>query len=57
MKFAFLLASVSAITVVKNSPDSGADPEHTYSIHVNTAHQAIKDASARHQANFDRVLE
>ena len=57
MKFALLFASVSAITLVKNSPDSENDPTHTYSIRVNDAHQAIRDKSGKDQAHFDRVQE
>ena len=45
MKFSLLIAAVSAIQVVQQEPDSGADPTHTYSVHVNTAHNAIQARS------------
>ena len=57
MKFALLIAAVSAITIVKESPSSSDDPEHTYSQHVNNAHKLVTDASAAHQERFDKTLE
>ena len=45
MKFAFLLAAVSAITIRGDGPDSGADPTHTYSIIANSGVKAIQDRS------------
>ena len=47
MKFSLLIASAAAIALNKDAstPDSTLDPTHTYSVHVNDAHQKVKDTS------------
>ena len=59
MKFAFLLAAVSAITLQKDAttPSSSDDPTHTYSIKVNDAHNAIQARSDADVANRNKVLD
>ena len=57
MKFTLLIASVSAITLVKNAPDSKEDPTHQYSIKVNDSHKAITDKSDNHQVYAKAVLD
>ena len=57
MKFALLIASVSAVLLQKDAqtPDSGVDTTHQYSIKVNDNHNAIQarsdaDVAARNAA-------
>ena len=53
MKFTLLIASVAAINLTKNAPDSANDPVHPYSIKVNDAHAAImaKDQADKNARN------
>ena len=57
MKFAFLFAAVSAITIQKNGPDSKNDPTNQYSIKVNDAHNAIQARSDADVAARNNVLD
>jgi hypothetical protein len=54
MKFAFLFAAVSAISI--RGPDSTNDPEHTYSIHANTAHAKVTAANGKNVADMNDSL-
>ena len=57
MKFALLIAAVSAVTIQRATPSSGDDPEHSYSVHVNNAHKAIMDKSDQDRAHRSTVLD
>ena len=56
MKFAFLLAAVSAIQITKEGNDSANDPTANYSIKVNDAHNAIMAKSDRDEAARKAVI-
>ena len=63
MKFALLIAAVSAVTIrdvnsakAAAPTDSGADPLHTYSIYANSAHQKVVDADAKRTADQKAML-
>ena len=47
MKFVLaLIASATAINLTKNTPDSGDDTTHGYSVHANDGHNAVLTRAA-----------
>ena len=57
MKFAFLFAAVSAISLNKTGNDSKNDPTANYSMKVNDAHNAIQARSDADVAHRNQVLD
>ena len=55
MKFALLIAAVSAISISSNGPNTGEDWSHHYTKKLDAANQKVDDASNKEIAQREAV--